>query len=289
MAYITYKGCLCDNTQEDFKGPGGSTISWDAMTGEVRECFIKETMITMADGSTKRIDLITAGELVKSGKTGLPVVVLFTNMYDGDHEIFGVNNTKPFATTNHHFLGINDKLMAINMDDIHRKRFPSNYFEQLSCGSKLKTIDMNGNMINIDVKNINIENITNTNVYDLMTSDHSFIANNFCVSDNFPNVEGNKKVALRISNIMDLVYKNNDINESYDTVYNKYYDIIMNIQINENDFNDKFKEFILLCNINVKYIHLAQDLFNNKFDELNKDTYLISNNIEESKLNEVIV
>ena len=280
--FYLFKGCLCDNKNEHFNDDAGVIHRGGG-------CFIKETMVTMADGSTKNIDMITAGELVKSGKTGLPVVVLFIKIYEGDHEIFGINDIKPFATTNHHFLGINDKLMAINMDDIYRKRFNSDCFEQLSCGSKLKTIDNNGNMIDTDVKNINIENITNTTVYDLMTSDHSFIANNFCVSDNFPNIEGNKKVALRISNIMDLVYKNNDINETFDMIYNKYYDIIINTPIDENNFNDKFKKFVLLCNINGKYIHLAHDLFNNKFDELNKDTYLISNNIEESKLNEKVI
>lgn len=323
--FYLFKGCLCNNmkTTENFdcpvmsrisgrQGKGGScSPSYIGTNGGCDDgcicnnqrcenppppppppknpCFIKETLVTMADGSTKCINTIKSGELVKSGKTGLPTVVLFTNIYYGDHEIFGVNNMKPFATTNHHFLGVNDKLMAINMDDTYKKRWPSNYFEQLTNGSKLKTIDDNNNMVETEVKNINIENITNTNVYDLMTSDHSFIANNYCVSDNFPNIEGNKKVALRISNIIDLVHKNNNINETEDTIYNKYYNIIMNIPINENDFNDKFKEFILLCNINVKYIHLAHDLFNNKFDELNKDTYLISNNIEETILNETVI
>ena len=78
-------------------------------------------------------------------------------------------------------------------------------------------------------------------VYNLITLDHSFIANKICVSDNFPNIEENKEVSLYICNLLELVYKNNDINESYDTIYNKYYDTIINTPIVISNFNDKFR------------------------------------------------
>lgn len=51
----------------------------------------------------------------------------------------------------------------------------------------------------------------------------------------------------------------------------------MNTPIDINSFDDKFKWVVSICNIDEKYIKLGTDLWDNYFDELNK-------NIENNKL-----
>jgi hypothetical protein len=66
----------------------------------------------------------------------------------------------------------------------------------------------------------------------------------------------------------------------------KYYNTIINAKIDLNKFQQNFKEFFLLLNIDNNYNYLAQYLWNNKFDELN--TYIQNNNFLD-KIEDIIV
>lgn len=77
-------------------GGGGSTGGIGTYT-----CFTANTLVTMADGTEKTISSIKVGEKVKS-ETG-ESTVLDIQIHEGDHEVYSINNSKPFVTEEHPF------------------------------------------------------------------------------------------------------------------------------------------------------------------------------------------
>ena len=234
-------------------------------------CFTGVTLVTMADGSMKRIDTIVCDEFVMSGLSGLSVKVLAIDKVLGDFPLFGMNNQAPFATLSHCFLAASGKRTALNTEEaIQHKRWDSADIETIEEGSLIKTYNEETKEISTTcVKGITTGGFANT-VYNLTTSDHTFVANGFSVSDDFPEIEKHPELSIRIVCMLEMV-KEDELGLSYDEIFSKYYDACMSLkgqEIDTSSLKQKFAEFLELCKKDPRYIRLGDKLWTYKFDSL---------------------
>jgi hypothetical protein len=194
-------------------------------------CVLPTTRITMANGILKPIIDITQGEYVLSGKTGRPVRVLENwTCFLGHKNLIGFNGIDPFITEDH---------TLIDPDDVetHLSFVPTSnpyHFESIQYLEKGGKIILQGEPIPITSmvfeKNEN-KYPKDTVLYDLITEDHSYVANGVSIHDDFPAIDRHPMVSLVIFHILLHVSENGDINEDMDStdilrhvgrIYNKY-------------------------------------------------------------------
>lgn len=97
-------------------GGGGDTGGgFDAGGGG--GCFLAGTMITMADGTSKVIEQIVAGEYVLEAQTNMPakVIGIKTRKHDTDKYVFSMSKkVKPYITEEHPWYNDKNELCAIS-------------------------------------------------------------------------------------------------------------------------------------------------------------------------------
>jgi len=165
-------------------------------------CFTADTLISMGDGSQKRIDEIRVGDVVLSGKTLEPVKVMAVENQEYTGPIFGINDKKPFITYEHPLIDpLNDKinLYFINV----RHMMNNNDYKIIEKGTLISYFSEN-HVSAIPVDNILSVNST-TNVYNIYTSDHTFIANGICVYDGSDIINKDPYVSVIIVYISELL------------------------------------------------------------------------------------
>jgi hypothetical protein len=184
------------------------------------KCFTRETIIAMGDGSQKRIDEIRVGDIVLSGKTLQPVNVLAVENQDYTGPIFGINDKKPFITYEHPLIDpLNDKTHLYFINDRHLMN--NNDYKIIEKGTLISVFSEN------HVSAIPIDNIlsvtSTTNVYNIYTSDHTFIANGICVYDGSDIINKDPHVTVIIAYLSDLLgddYKE-CLEENFEDYFNK--------------------------------------------------------------------
>ena len=231
-------------------------------------CFTGETLITMADGSKKRIDSIVCDELVLSGNSGQPVKVIAIDSVEGHFSLFGINGQSPFSTKSHCFLSDSGKRITLNVEEaIEHKRWERSEMLALVEGSSLKTYDEVEKKITTTLVTSIDSSGSVLKVYNLTTSDHTFIVNGFSVSDDFPEIEKHPKLSLRILLLLQQV-KDEELNLSYGEIFSKYSDACILADIDVNTVEQKMPEFLELCKRDSRYIRLGDKLWTHKFNEL---------------------
>lgn len=136
------------------------------------DCFIADALVTMADGSTKRIQDVVEGDLVK-GNTG-DNSVLEVKIIRGTFYLFSINNSDHFVTSSHPFL-TTDGWKSFNKY-VSRQLHPDLDIEQLEIGDTLVT--QNGNVTLESFSSINqVLPVFNLNV----DGDDTYIVNDFIV------------------------------------------------------------------------------------------------------------
>ncbi len=233
-------------------------------------CFIGSSSILMADLTTKPIKDINIGDMVISSKTGLPQKVILKHISTVNKvKLFGLNDTLPFSTISHPFISHKNKYLTLDKDHaINKIKLNKDEVRRLKIGSVLKTFDD-------EIKPIIINNITYedknepTELYNIYTEDNSFFVNNFSVFDTMPNFKEHIKVSLRLGFIIELIAENNLINEHFDELFNKYYNIVIDKEIDEQLYDMYFNKIVGLTYKNQKYIDLLINYWNNYFDKLN--------------------
>jgi hypothetical protein len=184
-------------------------------------CFTRETLITMGDGSQKRIDEIRVGDVVLSGKTLQPVNVMAIIDYpEYTGPIFGINDKKPFITYEHPLIDpLNDKTHLYFINDRHLMN--NNDYKIIEKGTLISYFSEN-RLSAIPVDNILSVSCT-TNVYNIYTTDHTFIANGICVYDGSDIIHKDPYVTIIIAYISELLgddYKE-CLLENFDNYFNK--------------------------------------------------------------------
>jgi predicted phage tail protein len=136
------------------------------------DCFIADALVTMADGSTKRIQDVVEGDLVK-GNTG-DNSVLEVKIIRGPFYLFSINNSDHFVTSSHPFL-TTDGWKSFNKY-VSRQLHPDLNIEQLEIGDTLVT--QNGNVTLESFSSISqVLPVFNLNV----DGDDTYIVNDFIV------------------------------------------------------------------------------------------------------------
>ncbi len=152
-------------------------------------CLIGSALILTKDG-TKRIDEIKEGDMIISGLTGKLVEVMIKDIeYLGDRKLIGINEHKPFATEDHGFISKNKRLIYKNS-----KRKWKN-FKRLRKGMTINYFNNDNYNLNGKLyEDINIWRLTSakthpkTLVYDLITTDFSYVANGYGVYCDVPEI-----------------------------------------------------------------------------------------------------
>ena len=96
--------------------PGGESGGFDAGGGG-GSCFLAGTQITMADGSVKAIEDITAGDVILEALSNKPVQVIGvkTRIHDVSKWVFSLDKkVTPYITEEHPFYNAADELCAIS-------------------------------------------------------------------------------------------------------------------------------------------------------------------------------
>jgi len=146
------------------------------------ECFLAGTQIIMSDGTTKPIEDIRIGDMVK-GQKGDNIVYDLYHYILGDNLVYSINNGKYFVTALHPFMTI-DGWKAF--DPVRAKEFnPQLEIGQLELGDILITIDGNIELETISTTTFPFD----TEIYNFaVTGDGTYYGDGYLVHNKCPRV-----------------------------------------------------------------------------------------------------
>jgi len=160
----------------------------------VDTCFTGDSLVTMANGSLKRIDEVKIGEFVATPEGNPAQVIGIENPIVGERGLLGINGGKAFATADHIFKSTGN-VWIVGDAGLSQDIFPS-FNEIIEQGGVVKQIEV-GDVIETDngpvtVVSFNIEgqgSYSEVPVYDLMLDDeseHTYFVNGFVVHNCTP-------------------------------------------------------------------------------------------------------
>ena len=246
-------------------------------------CFTAETLITMANGLKKPISTIKKGEEVLSAKSFKPVKVLVVDDMNklGNRKLIGFNGIKPFVTEDHCFINPanNDNRLTFNLDKSMAAKHWKNATE-IQEGIELINEHSIGEVKDI-TKTVRDKDLQ---VYDLITEDHSYIANGYGVYDDFPEIEKYQFKSLVILEICKLVQDQEF--DSRDKIYKLLPDFYWNnvnhaintvkeFDITPEFFKARFEEFIKLVDKKKQILYLGAALWKKYLPKINNQNYKI--------------
>ena len=192
-----------------------------------KSCFVAGTSISCGDGSMKRIEDIRRGDMVLSGKTLCPVRVIHIDKEIlGNRSLVGFNGMEPFVTEDHCFMNPHDLDTRLSFS-VKNTTYHWKNLSKLSENSVL--LGLEGEVILQDITYYFCAD-TKTIVYDLITEDHTYIANSIRVYDDFPEIEKYPQESIIITNILGQVTfedlqgctDKNQVKEKANILFEKY-------------------------------------------------------------------
>ena len=121
---LTYKKTSEDEDEDDeldvnYSSVFGTGYSRSRPKSRGGTCFSGDSIVTMGDGSFKRISEVKVGDGIMSGKSKetVKVIALFGELIEKG-KLFGMNGIAPFATTDHCFLTPSYKFSCIDTEDV---------------------------------------------------------------------------------------------------------------------------------------------------------------------------
>jgi hypothetical protein len=258
------KCATCVNSSCKCAGGKKRANNWDcAPCGG--PCFLGETLVVMANGDKKRIDQVQPGDMVLSAKSLTPTVVLFVDhVKEDEHEVAGFNGEAPFITTNHALMGANGKKMCIDSElAISLKHWDEQDVCTLEIGSTLLKADSSSSSpVETLVEDISVQTMT-VPVFNLVTADHSFIANGFCVFDDFPEIEKHPETAMRVFHTVQLMMEQG---MSFSTAVEQSAEC----EVDLGEFEPQLKLFLELAASSNEFVQLADRVWAQAFDQLSQ-------------------
>jgi hypothetical protein len=226
-------------------------------------CFKMSSKVTMADGTKKILQDVAAGDMVLSGKTWKPVMVLFTDRnIRKNFRYVGFNGMSPFVTEEHTFITEHDKRLSLYPEmSIRQKHWDHHEMQTMTNGSIVFSLGKPMLIYNISVHHIAEEMVGN-----LITSDHSYIVNDISVNDDFPHIEKHPLIALRIFEMVRLMIK--DGVNKIDRHLHKYVDMVRNKPFDNASFEENLPSFLELCAKNQHIVTMADTLWRILFHKL---------------------
>ena len=226
-------------------------------------------MVTMADGSEKRLDQVVVGDRVQSGLTGGSAQVAVVDVIPVLSEpmaMFGFNGLPPFSTTTHCFFTAEGARTSVDpaasVQSKHWEPAPL----PLQNGSAIKTIRGLKS-----VTEIQLSSIVDTTVYNLITSDHSYVVNGYCVSDDFPDLLRSPTATMRIGLLLQRLERLGVDPSAID--YRAAIEAERGDRAEGIDYStieQVISTFMQQCQKNKAWVRIADDLWKYEFDTLNK-------------------
>lgn len=137
-------------------------------------CFIGDTLITMPDNTTRRIDELKVDEIVKSEKETSQILKI--DIHEGEFDLYSINGSKYFVTEDHPFQ-TTEGWKAIIPDKTREKHQIEAFV--LKVGDVL--IKNNGETEEILSLEKSEEKITTTTYNLMLDNEHVYYANNYLV------------------------------------------------------------------------------------------------------------
>jgi hypothetical protein len=168
-----YNGLSDQDLKDEYADPYGNCygIGDDTPTNT---CFTGDTLITMPDNTTKRIDELKVDEIVKSEKETSQIQSI--DVHEGKFDLYSINGSKHFVTEDHPFQ-TTDGWKAITPNKA-RKNHQIEAFV-LKVGDIL--IKDNGEQEEITTLEKSKEKITTTTYNLRLDNEHVYYANNYLV------------------------------------------------------------------------------------------------------------
>ena len=140
-------------------------------------CFISDTDVTLADGTTKAIQDITIGDRVIGQDGSINTVTDTYQPLLGDRPLYSINNTEAFVTGGHPFLDTDGHWRAIDTEEAKRDN-PTLTVLPLTVGDTIVTTDGTLTVTSITATAADPE----TQLYNFRTDNtNTFIADGFVV------------------------------------------------------------------------------------------------------------
>ena len=251
--------------------PYGANFRVSGTGGFKKGCFSGDSIVTMGDGSFKRISEVKVGDRVMSGKSkeSVNVIALFTELLEND-KLFGMNGIAPFATTDHCFLTPSYKFSCIDTEDVIQTEHKNEKdVVQLEEGTELLL-----KHVPVLVNNITYQEITMFNVYNLITEDNSYVVNDFSVSDGFPDIYSHPIVAQGIITILlslgQELHTYDSKNKTTSELFNRYKNNISFDADVPSSLELAISTFFELTQKHENYIKIAFDLWKENFHDFYK-------------------
>lgn len=118
-------------------------------------------------------------------------------------QMVGIDGVVPFATASHTFVGVNKERVCVDIEGTtSRKKWNPETMERMKEGSLIYKENEEGVLKPHSI--LAVEHVSEScgKLYNLVTSDHTFIVNHFAVSDDFPEVERHPRVSFRILHLL---------------------------------------------------------------------------------------
>lgn len=238
-------------------------------------CFLAHALvetIDLEDGSVikKRIDQVKVGDLVRSGRTGEPVQVMLVDRAERLNVlIVGVNDHEPFATADHSFIGVYKPRVCADVGlALSLKHYDPEDVGELRAGSRLYGYGDCKHEYTVD--RVSRVVMSDCVVYNLITSDHSYVINGFAVNDDFPEVEKHPRVSLRILNILADMAETGEYCETVDLgSYVRRVCASMSVSEDESVKDEDMMRCMDLLINHPRLIQIADELWEKWFDQLN--------------------
>ena len=163
------------------------------LTRRAETCFTGNSLVTMSDGSKKRIDKVKVGETVLAFGNEIAKVVDIHTPIVGKRGLVSLNGSEPFATADHCFKSKDNVWLVADLEQA-KISFPS-YKDIIASGGLVREMQIGDILLNNKNEEIVIESFEivgkdsedDTTVYDLcLDRNHVYYVNDYAVHNCIP-------------------------------------------------------------------------------------------------------
>lgn len=230
-------------------------------------CLLGHVPILMHNDTVKAARDVVPGDLVISGISGSPtrVIANVVSRLDGQ-KVIGFNSLGPLATIDHNFIRHDGIRMAVNPTI----SFLNRYWKEIASMEVGDEFLGELPVASIQMYDYDEADDEITFVYDIITEDHSYIANGFPSYDDFPDIEENPLLALMIfkflkayNNLSITDISNEELSRLVMDLYERSRDRIPGWidETKSENLKAKFREFLETYSANNFYLKLASRMW----------------------------
>lgn len=245
-------------------------------------CFVKGSTVTMFSGIRDKIENVKRGDVVMSAFGRPTNVLMIDKTVIGERDIVGFNGLEPFITEDHCVVGEDGPRRLTFNAFLAKEQKHWNVVDEVTPGDRVVGI---GEIRDIIRKTIPKD----TEVYDVITSDHTLIVNGVGCYDDMPEVENHPYISVIMARLLKCVNTKAPITNIPKYVDNLFFEKLREVLLDLSEeertigevFEQEFPLFIERAAEDNKLLHVASNLWKNKFEDLElmeRMTFLLCEN-----------